>query len=321
MERRLAAILFADIVGYTRQMQADEAATLARVQACWDRLAIPLVQAHKGRIVKRLGDGLLVEFASAVNAVECAAAWQAAMAAPEWTDGGAGGEPLRFRIGVNVGDIVVDGDDILGDGVNVASRLEGLAEPGGIVVSGSAHDQVDGKIAARFVALGPTELRNVEHPVRVFRMLLPGEGTADLPLRAPADAASAAAVTASRAAPRWRIALPLALAGIIVVLALMLWKPWSDGDAAAPAVVRSGPATAEGADRADRAPVATEPGRTAEGTGDSAKDGGAGKGLVGSTLDSLKKIAPVGDGSSAPTTDCAPNDAGQGAAVQLDCNR
>ena len=133
MERRLAAILAADVVGYTRLMGADEAGTLRRLTDLREKILEPLIAEHHGRVVKLMGDGLLVEFGSAVDSVACAIAWQDRMALHEIDRDT--GTTLQFRIGINLGDIIVAGDDIHGDGVNIAARLEGLAQPGGICLS------------------------------------------------------------------------------------------------------------------------------------------------------------------------------------------
>ncbi len=140
VERRLAAILAADVVGYSRLMGENEAGTLAALKDHQARFIDPTIAEHRGRIVKLMGDGVLVEFASVVAAVECAAAIQRGMAdrnrdVPE-------GRRIDFRIGVNLGDVIIDGDDLHGDGVNVSARLEGLADPGGIFISGTAFDQI-----------------------------------------------------------------------------------------------------------------------------------------------------------------------------------
>ena len=163
MERRLAAILAADLVGFAGLIEADEAGTLARLKACETDIIDPLIAGHAGRVVKRMGDGYLVEFASVVKALDCAAAWQAAMA-----DGAAG---LRFRIGVNLGDVMVRDGDIFGDGVNIAARLEALAVPGGICVSATVHDHAKGKVALAFEDLGTHQLKNIAKPLRVYRIV------------------------------------------------------------------------------------------------------------------------------------------------------
>src|ERR1039458_3501332 len=145
LQRRLAAILSADVVGYSRLMGMDEAGTLSRLSALRRELIDPTIAAHSGRIVKLMGDGALVEFASAVDAVTCAIEIQRQLR--ERDAGGSEADQIRFRIGINVGDIIIEGDDILGDGVNIAARIEGVAEPGGICISSSAYDQVRGKVA------------------------------------------------------------------------------------------------------------------------------------------------------------------------------
>lgn len=174
MKRRLAAILEADIVGFSRLTSTDEADTHARVTELQRSFIEPLVASHGGRVVKTMGDGYLCEFASAVDAVRCAIAWQEGI-----TDRQAG-EPeerrLRFRIGINVGDVIVEADDVFGDGVNLAARLEAIAEPGGIFVSDDAFRQVRGKVEASFEDAGVRELKNIPDPVRVYRVVTPGAG-------------------------------------------------------------------------------------------------------------------------------------------------
>jgi adenylate cyclase len=166
-QRRLAAILAADIVSYSRLMSVDEAGTLTALRDIWSDHFNPVVAAHSGRIVKMMGDGALIEFASAVDAVECAVAIQVAMA--NYNSAQSGREPIEFRIGVNLGDIVIDGDDIFGDGVNVAARLEGQAPERGILVSDAVHAQIKGKVDAAFMDAGELTLKNIEAPVRVWR--------------------------------------------------------------------------------------------------------------------------------------------------------
>ena len=168
LQRRLAAILSADVVGYSRLMGSDEAGTLARLKAMRRDLIDPAIAAHSGRIVKLMGDGALVEFASAVDAVTCAIEIQKQLR--EHDAGGSEADPIRFRIGINLGDIIIEGDDILGDGVNIAARIEGIAEPGGISISEDAWRQVQGKVAANFVDTGEQSLKNIARPVRVYRV-------------------------------------------------------------------------------------------------------------------------------------------------------
>jgi adenylate cyclase len=174
--RRLAAILAADMVGYSRLVGQDEEGTLARLKALREELIDPGIADHNGRIVKTMGDGILVEFASVVDAVRCAVEVQHAMEAREGE--GPSDRRIAFRVGINLGDIVIDGDDILGDGVNVAARLEGLAEPGGICVSGDVYRQVNGKLDLAFEDLGEKAMKNIRQPVQVYRVRLDGGGTA-----------------------------------------------------------------------------------------------------------------------------------------------
>ena len=174
VQRRLAAILAADMVGYSRLMEADERGTIARQRVHREEAIDPRITEFGGRIVKTTGDGLLVEFPSVVDATECAVALQRAMTAreadmPE-------GRRIRYRIGINLGDIVADGDDMLGDGVNVAARLEALATPGGICVSGPVYDQVRNKIDVAFDDLGERKVKNIETPVRVYAVRTDGIG-------------------------------------------------------------------------------------------------------------------------------------------------
>jgi adenylate cyclase len=178
IQRRLAAILAADVVGYSRLMESDEAGTLAALRAHRRDLIDPKIAEHGGRTFKLMGDGALVEFASAVDAVECAVAIQRAMAALD--AGGPEDRRIVFRIGINVGDIIIEDEDIYGDGVNVAARLESIAESGGITISEDAWRQVQGKVAATVVDLGPQSLKNIARPVRAYRVEL-GAGSATRP--------------------------------------------------------------------------------------------------------------------------------------------
>src|SRR5439155_14178446 len=170
VERRLAAILTADVAGYSRLMGADEEGTHAALTALRRELTDPKIAEHCGRIVKTSGDGLLVEFHSVVDAVRCAVDIQREMAQrnAEFP------EPRRiaFRIGINLGDIIIDEHDIYGDGVNVAARLEALAEPGGICVSRVVRDQVRDKVDFGFEDLGEQQVKNIARPVRVYRIPL-----------------------------------------------------------------------------------------------------------------------------------------------------
>ena len=163
--RRLAAIVAADVAGYSRLMGLDEVGT-ARTLREHRKVTDALVAKHGGRIVKTTGDGLLVEFPSVVDAVECAVAVQVAMA--QRNEGVPQDRRMLFRIGVNLGDILIEGDDILGDGVNVAARLEGIAEPGGICISSSAYEQVRGKVPVEFTDLGEQTLKNIACPIRAY---------------------------------------------------------------------------------------------------------------------------------------------------------
>jgi TolB-like protein/class 3 adenylate cyclase len=171
VQRRLAAILAADVAGYSRLMGLDEVGT-ARTLREHRVVTDALVAKHGGRIVKTTGDGLLLEFPSVVDAVECAVAVQPVMA--ERNEGIPQDRRMLYRIGVNLGDILIEGDDILGDGVNVAARLEGIAEPGGICISSSAYDQVSGKVAVEFSDLGEQYLKNIAHPVRAYAVVRDG---------------------------------------------------------------------------------------------------------------------------------------------------
>jgi class 3 adenylate cyclase len=167
--RRIAAILAADVAGFSRLVGDDEEGTLLRLRALRRELIDPEIAAHRGRIVRISGDGILVEFASAFDAVRCAVAVQrgAAGDANEASE-----QRIRFRVGINVGDVLADADDILGDSVNIAARLEAIAEPGGICLSAAAYEQVRGKLDIAVADIGEPELKNIARPVRVYRLLL-----------------------------------------------------------------------------------------------------------------------------------------------------
>ena len=166
--RRLAAILAADVVGYSRMMGADEEGTLAALKTCRREVLDPTIAEHQGRIVKTTGDGILVEFASAVDAVRCALDIQRAAGTrnADMPDG----RRIEFRIGINVGDIIIDDNDIYGDGVNIAARVEPLAEPGAICLSDNAYQQVRGKLPLEVTDMGERQLKNIAQPVRVYRV-------------------------------------------------------------------------------------------------------------------------------------------------------
>jgi adenylate cyclase len=197
--RRLAVILAADVVGYTRLVGADEEGTLARLRRLFREVVQPTVAAHRGRVFKLVGDAFLADFPSAVEAVRCAAAVQDAVEARE------AGEPadrrIRLRAGVHLGDVVVEGGDLLGDGVNVAARLEGLAEPGGVCISRQVHEQVEGRLGLAFRALGERAMKNLPRPVEAFA-LGPDKGAAPpRPSPPPPSESATAAPRTARASP------------------------------------------------------------------------------------------------------------------------
>ena len=189
VERRLAAIFAGDIAGYTRLMGADEEGTLSRLNAHRREFLEPKVADHRGRIVKRTGDGILIEFASAVDAARCAVEIQQGMikrnaSVPQ-------NRRIEFRIGIHVGDVIIEDGDIFGDGVNIAARLEGIAQPGGICISDDAYRQVRGKLDANFQDAGEQELKNIAQPVRVYQ-LQPSGGASEAPRLALLDKPSIA---------------------------------------------------------------------------------------------------------------------------------
>jgi adenylate cyclase len=215
MERRLTTVLIADVAGYGRLSQADEEGTRVRFQADLREVFEPQIAAHHGRLIKTMGDGLLVEFHSVVDALRCAIDIQRTEA--ERNTGLIEERRLAFRIGINLGDVIVEGDDIHGDGVNFAERLQGLAEPGGITISGTAYDQVKIKLPVGFADLGEQRVKSIAEPVRAYRVLMD-----------PA-AAGKTIVEAKGTAPsrRW----PTAVAAVAIVLAIVVgaaaWlRPW-----------------------------------------------------------------------------------------------
>jgi adenylate cyclase len=210
-ERRLAAILAADVVGYSRMMGADEVGTLNTLTAHLSELIEPLTIKYNGRIVKTTGDGLLAEFASVIDAVQCAVAIQRGMTirnADTVED-----RRIAFRIGINIGDIIVQNDDVFGDGVNVAARLEGLADPGGICISRSARDQIRDRLDYILEDMGEVAVKNIARPVRVFKLLADGDTT--IP-------------RVSAPKPKRRIMALVAVCAVLVAASagVALWQPW-----------------------------------------------------------------------------------------------
>jgi len=195
MQRRLAAILAADVVGYSRLMGSDEMGTLTALKSHRRELVDSTIAEHHGRIVKTTGDGMLVEFASVIDAVGCAVNIQRSMV--RRNAGIAEDKQIIFRIGINIGDIIIDGDDIFGDGVNIAARLETLCEPGGVCISRAANDQIRDKLSIAFADLGEQAVKNISRAVGVF-----GLGAKDI-AALPAAAASAAEDTVRGAAPKY----------------------------------------------------------------------------------------------------------------------
>jgi adenylate cyclase len=215
IERKLAAVFVADVAGYSRLMELDEEGTHARLNALQRELVGPKIREHQGRIIKNTGDGVLVEFASVVDAVRCAVEIQREML--ERNTGLPEDRRIVFRIGINLGDVIVMPDDIYGDGVNVAARLEGLGEPGGVCISGTAYDQVRDKVPYTFAEMGEQTVKNISRPVRVYA--LGATAVAALPASMP-----------PAEAPHWswrylRSSWPTA-AGIaaVIVVAVALWS-------------------------------------------------------------------------------------------------
>ena len=172
-DRRLAAIVAADVVGYSRLMETDEAGTLARLKTVRLELIDPAIARCKGRIIKTTGDGMLIEFQSVTEALRCAVDFQERMARRN-RDMPAS-RSLLYRIGVNLGDVIVDEDDIFGDGVNVAARLESIAEPGGVCISSAVRDQVGDRLELVYEDLGDQQVKNINRPIRVYRVVIGGQ--------------------------------------------------------------------------------------------------------------------------------------------------
>jgi adenylate cyclase len=220
VKRRLTTILCADAEGYSRLMEADEQATLAGLRRHRAAMAA-LVERHDGRIVNTWGDAVIAEFGSVVEAVQCATEIQQELAG---LDDGLASERLRFRIGINLGDVMVDGDDIYGDGVNVAARLQEMAEPGGILISGQVYDQVRNKLPIGFELIGDQQVKNIETPIVSYRVTHGPDGSR------PEGSASAAPQARPAAAVRPRARrLPRPIAALLVLAAFLVLVNVFDG--------------------------------------------------------------------------------------------
>ena len=223
--RRLTAILAADVAGYSRLMAADEEGTHERLQAHLRELVNPKIEDHRGRIVKNTGDGLLAEFASVVDAVRCAVEMQRGMA--ERNAGTPPEKRIEFRMGINLGDVIAEGDDIFGDGVNVAARLEALAEPGGVCISGTVRDHIRNRLHYPFEDRGEQDVKNIALPVHIYALRL--ETIADLP-----------ASNLPGAAPRGRRTMPIAIGaaiGSVLIAVAVAWWLWPAIKPASPPAV------------------------------------------------------------------------------------
>ena len=212
--RKLSAILQADVVGYSRLMGDNEALTLERLKTHQRELIEPTIEAFHGHIVKLMGDGILVEFPSVVEAVSCAVSIQQGMT--ERNRDTTESEQIVFRIGINLGDIIVEEDDIFGDGVNIAARLEGLANPGCICISGAVYDAIGNKLPLEYEYLGEQTVKNIEQPVRTYRVQLASGAELEIPEpEGPSNQKS-------------QISLPIiAIAVIVVVTGTLIWlQPW-----------------------------------------------------------------------------------------------
>jgi adenylate cyclase len=212
--RRLTAILAADVAGYSRLMGADEEGTHERLRAHLQELVEPKIGEHRGRVVKNTGDGFLAEFASVVDAVRCAVEVQQGMAARN--AGIASEERIEFRVGINLGDVIAEAEDIFGDGVNIAARLEGLADPGGVLVSSTVHDQVRDRLPFVFEDFGEQQVKNIARPVRVYA--LRPEAVAD-------PSASEMPIVLPRR--RRAITALVGVASMALVIAVVAWWGWT----------------------------------------------------------------------------------------------
>ena len=199
MERRLAVILAADMVGCTSLLEADQERGVRILQTLLGTCIEPIFAAQRGRIIRKLGDGVLAEFSSVVGTVAAAIAMQEAVKAAHFLN--AAGTQISYRVGVNISDVIVDGDDLLGDDMNVAARLEQQARPGGICLSAAAYDQIAGKLDITIENMGPLSLENLVRPVRAYQVLMPGD-VAEAPLKPPVS----------------RCRTGLVIAGVVVVV-------------------------------------------------------------------------------------------------------
>ena len=212
--RKLAAILAADMVDFSRLMEIDEVATLEALKSCRSKIIDPTISEHHGRIVNTTGDGVLVEYGSVVDAVASAVSIQRAIAGrneavPE-------DRRVLFRIGINLGDIIIDGDDIFGDGVNIAARLESIAEPGGICISGAAYEQLKAKVDVGYADLGALQVKNIATPVRAYRVLLDSEA-----------AGTVVSEQLSKPRTKWAPIAGLAVTALVIGVLLLAWWPSS----------------------------------------------------------------------------------------------
>jgi adenylate cyclase len=215
IKRKLTTILAADLVGYSRLMAADEAGTLAQLKTHRTEVIAPKTAEFRGRVVKLMGDGILMEFGSVVDAVNFAVAVQRASVAHN--SGVPENRWITYRIGINIGDIIVEGDDIYGDGVNIAARLEGLAEPGGICVARNVFNQVKTKVEVGFEDLGAQEVKNIPESVRVYRVLLHAPAVAHSPV---------VGSVAKRSQHWWLVAGGLAV--LVIAAGIASWqRPWN----------------------------------------------------------------------------------------------
>ena len=216
MERRLTTILAADVVGYSRLMGEDEAGTLDALRAHRKDIFDPKAELYGGRIIKLMGDGILMEFASVVDTVSFAVDVQNSISALNKMSA----REIVYRIGINIGDVIVEDDDIYGDGVNIAARLEGLAEPGGICVGRNVRDQIRDKLDLTLEDLGEVEVKNIARPVRAFRIAMDERSLA---LSSPALPTHGKAAGTSRSA----LYMALGISTLVVGAGIMWWQPWA----------------------------------------------------------------------------------------------